>query len=323
VNGLLTENFECKVSTHERRHPSIVPKIIFCENERQDIDFDYHIYTDGSKMDCNVGSAFSVFVNNSETENGMYRIGSFCSVFQAKLIAINKSIEYIISVINNNSSDNCVKICICSDSQNALSAIKQLNNSHPIVHEIKTLIKDYQNRICFQMKWIKGHSEIIGNERADSLAKEASKLDISESIYNLFPLSFVKRHFHTISINEWEKQWLNTSKASQTKDFFPSIRDRLKIKHLKPNFVITQFLSGNGNFMSYLKRFKIRQIDLCDYEQDIETPLHIIFSCDLFINERHQLINYFHRFGQSWPTLPKNFISDKNFYKEFKCFQKV
>jgi hypothetical protein len=65
----------------------------------------------------------------------------------------------IISVINNNSSNNCVNICIYSDSQSALSAINQINNSHPIEHEIKTtrivlfrcllpIILSYKTHIC-------------------------------------------------------------------------------------------------------------------------------------------------------------------------------
>jgi hypothetical protein len=52
---------------------------------------------------------------------------------------------------------------------------------------------------------IKSDSGILANERVDELAKSGSKLDICDSIYNLFPLSFAKRHFRISSINEWNK----------------------------------------------------------------------------------------------------------------------
>ena len=51
----------------------------------------------------------------------------------------------------------------------------------------------------------------------------------------------------------------------------------------------------------------------------METPLHVIFDCVLFNEERHQLINTIHRSGQS-SLPPKNLISDENVFKEFLAF---
>jgi ribonuclease HI len=87
------------------------------------------------------------------------------------------------------------KVIILSDSLSSILALKQLNNLHPLVFEIKNLVKLLENSIKIDFTWIKGHSDIVGNERADYLAKEVSKLDLSESVYNLFPLSFAKKFF--------------------------------------------------------------------------------------------------------------------------------
>ncbi len=167
-------------------------------------------------------------------------------------------------------------VCILSDSQNAISAIKQCKCSHPIVFKIKKLIKSLENNISFHIKWIKGHTGIPGNERVDNLSKEASLKNINESVYNLFPLSFAKRHFHSVTVNEWQNEWQNewhkTENSSRTKLFFPTISDRLSVGYLKPNFVLTQFISGNGNFNLYLNRFKISDNSMCDCEQSIVTP---------------------------------------------------
>jgi hypothetical protein len=189
-----------------------------------------------------------------------------------------------------------------------------------LVFQIKNLIKSSENRINFNIKWIRGHSGIIGNERADTMAKEGSSLEISESIYNLFPLSFAKRHFNTVTVNEWNNEWQLSTKGSQTKEFFPTIYERLKMKYFKPNYTLTQYFSGHGSFGSYLKKFKISKSDLRECEQTAETPQHIILECDIHSIHRHQLINSIHRSGHSWPPLPKLLISYKNFFTKFNTF---
>jgi hypothetical protein len=112
------------------------PKIVFIESDNSSIDYKYEIFSNGSKIESNVGSAFTVFENEVEIKSEKYRIGPFCSVFQAELIAIKKSIEFLVSECDNHLVFNVSKVCINSDSQSAILAIKQLNNSHPIVFEI-------------------------------------------------------------------------------------------------------------------------------------------------------------------------------------------
>jgi predicted transcriptional regulator YdeE len=70
-------------------------------------------------------------------------------------------------------------------------------------------------KVIFHFQWIKARIGIEGNERADKLAKEAAEMDINESIYNLFPLSYAKRHFKTAIANQWQNIWITTTKASQ------------------------------------------------------------------------------------------------------------
>ena len=319
ICGLNCQLMERNIEFSKRSHPALSPNIIVIKGDHNSYDYDFEVFTDGSKLETNVGSSFVVYKENSVYLTGISRIGTLCSVFQSELIAIRSAIQSIINL--NTNSTNTIKVLFLTDSQSAISAIKQFNNSHPLVIDIKNLIKSCDNSIVFHFKWIKGHSGIDGNERADQMAKLAANLDQSLSVYNLYPLSFAKNHFKTETIKEWQQFWSSTTKGSQTKQFFPDIRDRLRMKSFKPNFIISQYLSGHGNFGSYLKRFKLRSSDVCDCGEDIETPIHIIFYCQKYRQQRHQLINSIHRTGHSSLTL-RSLLRDENIYREFIIFLK-
>jgi hypothetical protein len=86
--------------------------------------------------------------------NQIFRIGVFCSVFQAELIAIKVSIKWLTSILISNDEENYSevrekllsdkKVLLLSDSMSAISAIKQSNSLHPIVYDIKNLFKKYK-----------------------------------------------------------------------------------------------------------------------------------------------------------------------------------
>jgi hypothetical protein len=105
-----------------------------------------------------------------------------------------------------------------------------------------------------------------------------------------------------------------------TKNFFPSIYDRIKAKNFKSNFISTQFISSHGHFKSYLVRFHISDDYLCDCGKAIETPLHLILNCDQYINERQQLIYEAERVGLNWPINPKSLIENRHLLIEFNNF---
>ncbi|GFY20767.1 RNase H domain-containing protein [Trichonephila clavipes] len=88
------------------------------------------------------------------------------------------------------------------------------------------------------------HTGIYGNERADWLAKEATKL--SDLIPMSIPKSYHKKVLKEKIISEWNNLYQISNNAPLTKEFIPSIQSRLKAKHIHPDFKLTQFLTGHG-----------------------------------------------------------------------------
>jgi hypothetical protein len=66
IEGLLSESLERKVSYDQRPHPAMTLKINFIDSDNSAVEYKYEIFSDGSKIDSNVGLAFVVFENNIE-----------------------------------------------------------------------------------------------------------------------------------------------------------------------------------------------------------------------------------------------------------------
>jgi ribonuclease HI len=59
---------------------------------------------------------------------------------------------------------------IYSDSQNAIASLQNPGNRNPIIREVLTIAASLN--IPVYITWVKKHSGVAGNERADKLAKK-------------------------------------------------------------------------------------------------------------------------------------------------------
>jgi ribonuclease HI len=231
-----------------------------------------------------VGSAFVVYESGNEIINRTYRLPSYCSVYQAELYAILKALEYI--------DTNNVRLAIIhTDSNSSLEALKQRNPTTPIVHRIQELLLLLaRNRKTVKIRWVKAHIGVVGNERADELAKESTTKDDNQIQTDIFaPISFVKRILLTRFRSEWNRNWQISTKGRWTSKIFPTIEDRAKCK-ISISHEITQLLSNHGKHREYLARFKVSQSANCRFcAYPSESYEHLIFNCNKFATDRFEL----------------------------------
>ena len=126
---------------------------------------------------------------------------------------------------------------------------------------------------------VKAHAGILGNELADQLAKTAARVKDKTTSYSRKLLSTLFRELEEESKLKWQQNWEESPKAAQTKQFYPSITDRLKLKiHITTNF--TAMVSGHGKTRNYLHRFKLLESATCPCKQGrsdygpLALPLH-------------------------------------------------
>ena len=91
--------------------------------------------------------------------------------------------------------------------------------------------------------------------------------------------------------DNWQHAWENIDKekGKWTRILIPHVETWCKREHGEVNFYFTQFLSGHGCFGSYLKRFKIKDSDLCVFCGEKDTPEHTFFHCPKWKNDRHAI----------------------------------
>ncbi|GFU92472.1 RNase H domain-containing protein [Trichonephila clavipes] len=160
-------------------------------------DFPVICYTDGSKIDGRVGFAFVVFRSGVESENFQFKIRHECTVFVAELLCLNFTVKWIFeqnSVIS--------EYLICTDSLSSLDSLKCISSSNNIIVEIQKQLKSLRDKhISIDFAFVRGHTGVLGNERADWLAKAATKrkIDIDVNI----PKSFYKKITNERMMKSW------------------------------------------------------------------------------------------------------------------------
>lgn len=211
-------------------------------------------------------------------------------------------------------------ISISSDSKSSIMAL-QNKTYNRIIFEINVIVETLkENYINVELEWIRGHMGIKGNEIADKVTKEYAESQRSLD-YDLLPISAIKAELRHKTYDEWNKRWIESTKGSITRLYFPTINDRLKCHDLKINYKLTQFLTGHGKFRAYCYRFKIITSSMCECKKSEETPEHIIIiDCEKYLDQRQPLVNEAHHLGLGWPTTLQIIIKYKKLSNEFLNF---
>ena len=154
------------------------------------------------------------------------------------------------------------------------------------LHSFEMSRSDYpmmQHQITFH--WIKGHTGLKGNERADYLAKTVASYNPNIT-YGAIPVFRGKQLLEDYYTQIWDAAYINSGKASHTKPLIPSIFHRKSLS-LWPNHILIQLLTNHGCFCSYLHKMKKAPTPLCSCPEKIEqTARHLMTECSLFSKDR-------------------------------------
>ena len=260
-------------------------------------EFDNHIiqcYTDGSHIEGKTGAGIYFKHQTPEMENQSIFLGIYATVYQAEVLAISHAVDTM-----NKAGITNQTISILSDSQAALQAlacpkIKQLLVAN-CIDNLNTLCQNNQ----VTLMWVPGHSNIDGNEEADTLAKTGAykTCEISEPAV---PVSYRRCR---LTVRNWmdeehDKIWKQTSTCAHTKriigttDKIPT-KSLLKLDRNRLRQVL-QVLTGHGNLAKHRHKMGKVQSPICPKCQEaVDTPQHYVGECPAYIMTRISQFGYY------------------------------
>ncbi|XP_067121350.1 uncharacterized protein [Centruroides vittatus] len=270
------------------------------------------IYTDGSKINDLIGCSFVAYENLNEVFHQCIHLGNQCSVFQAELYAIKKAINWA------NRSYTNINIHIYTDSLSAYYTIHS-NNLHPLAEDIRNAI--YASTCTYTITWIRSHQNVLGNETADSLAKQAAEDSTLPTEYNNLSQLTLKQLLKKDTIYAWQDIWNNNSHHI-TYEYIPDLHHFLKLDWFSPNYYTTQMLTGHGKFACYLAKFTNKTSDECLTCSVEDGPKHYLYDCIIFEQERLEIKLLIEESEINWPCRLSDIWNSKIIYDAFQKLTK-
>jgi ribonuclease HI len=190
------------------------------------------IFTDGSKTEKGVGAGIAIFKSGRHIKSLQCRLNKRCTNNQAEQLAILTALKYTETLQTKDKTAT-----VYTDSQIILDSPRNGNIHTNIIEVRKKLNEMMKTNWTIKFRWVKARAGIRGDELADTLAKEAATNENITESYKRVPKSVVLSLDEEKSVEKWQREWTQSRKGRTTKEFFPEISERLKMKiNLTQNF---------------------------------------------------------------------------------------
>jgi ribonuclease HI len=278
------------------------------EMEKQD-DADYRIYTDGSGHDENTGAAAVLYKKGREApiKTLQYHLGrkDEHNSYKAELIG---------GILGAWLMVNCTEargkvVSLYTDNQSLLQVIAKIGSKSG-QHLVKALDEMVNATHCkLTLRWISGHSEVVGNEKADELAKQAAERkssrarDLPPKLREPTPVSAsaMKESHHKALMAKWNERWSSSPRKARIEEIdnlFPFSRYRKHQQKLTRDQAsrMIQVRSRHIPLNAYLHRIgksQTRQCQQCYENRGIQPPPetvnHYLFECSAYMDEQWEM----------------------------------
>ena len=170
-----------------------------------------------------------VVKNSREIHIETQRLNIECTVFQAELCGIGMAVDWILNQRRKNSS-----YAINVVSKSALLAIANKHSTQPLAVDTRRKTIELRTATSITFHWIKGHTDLKGNERADNLAKTVASYNTIIK-YDAIPVSRGKRLLEDYYTKIWNATYINSKKPPTPNHSFPTSPQNVHPRPAKPH----------------------------------------------------------------------------------------
>ena len=246
-----------------------------------------HCFTDGSKNDQSSGSGYLIMGTGIRAQ-GYKNLGKTTSVYQAEIQAIidaaTKIIEHGITNLN---------VHFFVDNQAAIQSLGNFLVKNDLVARCKRLLNVISMTNEVTINWIPGHSDQMGNEIADRLAKLGTKHNVITNVP--VPDAAVKQDIKKWMKQKHQREWSNPERSDfcrQTKMILPEINSKFwkQLKRYPRHMMnrITQLYTGQSLLQKDLHKIGLADSPTCEQcLEEEESVEHYLCECPAFATPRY------------------------------------
>jgi ribonuclease HI len=262
------------------------------ESRTPPIEADVTVYTDGSKTDEGTGAG----IHSEELDcNISMPLGVYTTVFQSEIIAISESSQEMLRVGVKNK-----KILICSDSESSIESLSSFKISSGVVLQCYRALETLSRNNNVTLTWVPGHSGILGNEKADKLARKgsSSKFVGPEPAVGKYA-GLVKYLVKSEAEKAHQRRWETITTCRQSKEFLVGCNTKntkflLSLSRVKLRGLVG-VLTGHTNLNYHLHKIGILSDATCrGCSLEPETARHFVCTCPALKNLRTRHLGDFY-----------------------------
>ncbi len=220
------------------------------------------MYTDASKEGANVGYSWLASIGDYVMEENVTSAKDI-SVYKAEMMAVGEALHWL-----QRNMDTMRTNIILSDSKSVVEKINGHLAQDEMTRDIMVMLRDLNVKVLTEVKWIKAHNGIVGNEWADSLAKkgaaEAIKL-LDTKPHMPVPQRQIKKQIHNHYLGVWQEKWESLTDCRISKLFYPRVREDKRVVKMSQQDLqsLTSTVTGHGLYKHHMGHW----VDLPDGDQ--------------------------------------------------------
>ena len=221
------------------------------------------VFTDGSSENAvqNGGGGILIKFPSGNKINKSIATGKNSTNFRAEACAILNAAKHLNSI-----DEIPTQTVILSDCKSVLQSL-QGDQENKTIRETINELKLLQQRTTLILQWIPSHCGISGNEEADKLSKEGSKL---EQPNNPIDYDEVKTMIKATIKNKWKKR-LNI----EGEDSIHQLRRADQV-------LIFRLRTGHCRLLSHMYKMNLAHTDECQCQTGKQTVEHVLRFCPTF-----------------------------------------